>query len=54
MLNSKNFAVQYEAFCYINEIYKDTSACFNEKYHYDYRDIAKDIINKGIGKLIAY
>ena len=51
MLNSENFAVQYEAFCYFNEIYNQTSKCFKEKYHYDRQNVSKDILNKGIGKL---
>lgn len=52
--DSKNFAIQYEAFCYINEIYADVEVCLKEKYNYDYRSIAKDIVDRGIGRLIQY
>ena len=51
MLNHTNCMVQYEAFCYFNEIYVDTEKCFIDKYHYDYRNVAEDIIHKGLGKL---
>lgn len=50
LLGSKNFAVQYEALCYFNEIYIDTWECFTKNYHYDYRNAAEDILSKGIGQ----
>jgi hypothetical protein len=53
MLNSENFAIQYEAFCYFNEIYNQTAECFKKKYFYDWKNVARDILNKGIGKLFV-
>lgn len=49
--SSKNISVQYEAICYLNEIYVDVEACLRDEYHYDYRNVAKDIVNRGFGAL---
>ncbi|MDE6740489.1 MAG: hypothetical protein K2K07_15505, partial [Lachnospiraceae bacterium] len=48
LLNHSNVFVQHSAMCYFSEIFDEVKECMEEKYHYSYKELKRDSIEKGI------
>lgn len=52
LLSHRNLLVQHSAYCYLYGIYNEVEACLRQKYHYTRKDIAADIIAKGMAPML--
>ena len=54
LLSNKNRFVRNSAFTYLASVYSEIFRCMNEEYHYTIRDIANDILQKGVANIIDW
>lgn len=52
LLKHENAFVQNSAWSYLGEIWQETETVFFEKYHYTRKDIADEILKKGIARML--
>ncbi len=52
MLNHSNVFIQHSAMCYFSEIFDEVKECMEEKYHYSYKELRRDSMEKGIAPFL--
>lgn len=48
LLRHRNAFIQHSAICYFCENFDEIKECMEEKYHYSYKELRRDIVEKGL------